>query len=121
MTPSDQDLIVELGAGKFEPFAVADDSIERLVNGLQGQMGDLEVETVQRNRSDDTLVVLDGGCARSPSGASPRWVSEGPQGGRRAPAKTRAPLEAILAQDIQMADPPAAQPRRSSPTNRQSN
>ena len=55
---------LDSGAGKFEPFAVADDSIERLVNGLQGQMGDLEVETVQRNRSDDTLVVLDGPLSR---------------------------------------------------------
>ena len=35
---------------------------------------------------------------------------EGPQGGRRAPAKTRAPLEAILAQDIRYlpAQPPYA-------------
>ena len=55
---------LDSGAGRFEPFAVADDSLERLVNGLQGQMGDLEVETAQRNRSDDTLVVLDGPLSR---------------------------------------------------------
>ena len=55
---------LETRAGRFEPYAVADDAIERLVNGLQGQMGDLEVATAARNAADDALVILDGPLSR---------------------------------------------------------
>ena len=51
-------------AGRFEPYAVADDSIDKLLLGLQGQFGNLEVEVAARNDAEDALVVLDGPVSR---------------------------------------------------------
>lgn len=47
-------------AGRFEPYAVADDAINTLSIGLQGRLGDLEVEVANRIEADDGLIVLDG-------------------------------------------------------------
>ncbi len=51
-------------AGRFEPYAVATDAIDKLLLGLQGQLGSLEVEVAARNAPDDALVVLDGPVSR---------------------------------------------------------
>lgn len=47
-------------AGRFEPYAVADDAINTLSIGLQGRLGDLEVEVANRIEADDAMIVLDG-------------------------------------------------------------
>ena len=51
-------------AGRFEPYAVATDTMDKLFLGLQGQLGGLEVEVAARNAPDDALVVLDGPVSR---------------------------------------------------------
>ena len=51
-------------AGRFEPYAVADDSIDKLLLGLQGQLGNLEVEVAARNDPEGALVVLNGPVSR---------------------------------------------------------
>ena len=51
-------------AGTFEPYAVAADSIDKLLLGLQGQLGNLESEIAARNDAEDALVVLDGPISR---------------------------------------------------------
>ena len=35
--------------GRFEPYAVVEDSIDKLLLGLQGQLGNLEVEVAAWN------------------------------------------------------------------------
>jgi len=47
-------------AGRFEPYAVVEDSIDKLISGLQRRLGSLEVEVAARNDPGDALVVLDG-------------------------------------------------------------
>lgn len=51
-------------AGTFEPYAVADDSIDKLLLQLQENLGNLEVEVAARNNAEDCLVVLDGPISR---------------------------------------------------------
>ena len=55
---------LETRVGRFEPYAVADDGLRRLVNGMQSQMGQLEIELARRNVLGDALVVLDGPLSR---------------------------------------------------------
>ncbi len=51
-------------AGTFEPHPVAEDSMEKLLLGLQGQLGNLETDVAARNDAEDALVVLDGPISR---------------------------------------------------------
>ena len=50
--------------GRFEPYAVVEDSIDKLLLGLQGQLGNLEVEVAAWNDPEGALVVLDGPVSR---------------------------------------------------------
>ena len=51
-------------AGQFEPLAVAEDSVDKLILGLQGKLGDLEAEVAARNDHEGALVILDGPVSR---------------------------------------------------------
>ena len=51
-------------AGAFEPYAVVEDSMDKLLLGLQGQLGNLEAEVAARNDAADALLVLDGPISR---------------------------------------------------------
>ncbi len=51
-------------AGTFEPHAVSEDSIDKLLLGLQERLGSLETEVAARNADPQALVVLDGPVSR---------------------------------------------------------